>query len=235
MKFKTIEQPVALEIPEDDLILKSKNLFPVSRVREDDLPRVVTVEYIDPARDYQPNSQRVIRRSACSRQEIKVSANVAMSADAAAKCADVLMYRAWAARNRFGPFYLPRKYLSLEPGDVVGVTVDGERHLVRLTSLDIGADLLLKAEGESYDPVVLTGQAAGDSGAGFPGQGLPDFGTTRCLFLDLPALSAAEADQCGFYFAATGSGLAWRGAGKIGRPGGQLGVRRSAAGLQPAG
>jgi hypothetical protein len=136
---------------------------------------------------------------------------MAMSAQAAAKCADVLMYRAWAARNRFGPFHLPRKYLSLEPGDVVGVTVENERHLVRVTSLDIGADLSLKVEGESYDPVVMTGLAVGDSGAGFPGQGLPHFGTTRYLFLDLPALNAAEADQPGFYLAASGAGAAWRG------------------------
>ena len=212
LKFRPIEQPVVMEIPESDLILKSKNLFPVSRVREDDLPRVVSVEYIDPDRDYQPNNQRVIRQNTSSRQEISVSANVAMSAGAAARCADVLMYRAWAARNRFGSFYLPRKYLCLEPGDVVGISVEGERHLVRLTSLDIGADLSLKVEGESYDPVVLTGLAAGDSGAGFPGQGLPHFGSTRYMFMDLPALSPAEADQTGFYFAACGEGLAWRGA-----------------------
>lgn len=211
LKFRPVEQPVAAEIPESDLIYKYGALFPWQRLREDDLPRSIIIKYLDVDRDYQICSQTVTRETVSSVQQITITANVVMSAQEAADAADILMYRSWASRERFGPFYLPRQYLFLEPGDVVAVTVGERRKEVRITSLSVGADGDLEVAGESYDPTVLTGAGTGDSGQGFPGQGLPVFGDTVYQMMDLPALTANETDQTGFYFAATGTGAAWKG------------------------
>lgn len=206
ISFRPIEQPVAAEIPQGDIIGGS---FKVTRVREDDLPRLVVINHIDPARDYLSNSQQEKRQTVRSKQILSLAPTLAMEATEAAQSANALLYRAWTARTRYGPFSLPRKYLYLEPGDVIGVTVDGVRHLIRIIKLNLGANLRLEIDGEAYDASVLTGVAVGAPGT-FPGQGLPSFGTTVFRMIDIPNWEETRINTPGFYVAATGTGPAWR-------------------------
>lgn len=206
--FRPLEQPIAAELVGDELLAGEKR-WPVKRLREDTLPRSVTVNHLDPDRDYQRGSQRQQRQTTRSVQAVTLDAPIALTAAQAFAAADALLYRSWTARTQYGAFGLLPRWLELEPGDRVGVTVDGVRHDVRLTSIEIGAQGALQCEGEAYDAAVLTG-ATGGVGGGFPGQTLPEYGLTTLLLLDAPALTDAEARQVGYRVAATGSGTAWR-------------------------
>lgn len=207
--FRPIEQSLAASITEDELLAGSEGRFPIRRLREDELPRSVSINHIDPARDYQAGMQIQQRQTTRSVQATVIDAPVAMSAEQAFSAIDAMLYRAWTARVQYGPFGLPRKYLKLEPGDVIEVEVDGVTHSVRLRTVAIGADYALQCTGEAYDAAVLTGAGGGNSGT-FPGQTLPTYGTTTLRLLDVPALSDAEAQQVGYRLAATGDGSAWR-------------------------
>jgi hypothetical protein len=206
--FRPIEQTVAAEIDADELLAGGQR-FPMRRLREDQLPRSVAVSHLDPERDYQRGTQLQQRQAVRSVQASRLDAPLVLSAAQAFGAADAILYRAWTARTQYGPFGLLPHRLELEPGDVVGVTVDGVRHEVRLRSVEIGAQGALQCEGEAYDSAVLTGATGGNSGA-FPGQALPSYGTTTLRLLDVPALSDAEAAQVGYRIAATGAGSAWR-------------------------
>lgn len=208
LAFRLVEQAVAAEISDAEL-LAGEQRFPVKRVREDVLPRSVTVNHLDPERDYQRGTQRQARQATRSVQATTLDAPLALTSAQAFAAADSLLYRAWVARVQHGPFGLLPRWLELEPGDVVGITVDGVRHVVRLRTVEIGAQCALQLEGEAYDGTVLTGAAGGVAGA-FPGQVLPDYGSTTLRLLDVPALTDAEAGQVGYRIAATGSGSAWR-------------------------
>lgn len=206
--FRPIEQPVAAEIGQDELLAGAQR-FPMRRVREDQLPRSVTVNHFDPDRDYQRGTQIQQRQAVRSVQATVLSAPLVLTPAQAFAAADALLYRSWMARTQYGPFGLLQSRLALEPGDVVGVTVDGVRHEVRLRSVEIGAQGALQCEGEAYDAAVLAG-AVGGVGGDFPGQVLPSYGLTTLLLLDAPALADAEAQAVGYRVAATGSGSAWR-------------------------
>lgn len=206
--FRPIAQDVSGEATGDEL-LAGETRWPVKRLREDALPKSVTVNHYDPDRDYQRGSQRQARQATRSVQDVALDAPLALSAAQAFAAADSLLYRAWTARTQFGPFGLLPRWLFLEPGDRIGVTVDGVRHDVRLTSIEIGAQGALQCEGEAYDAEVISGASGGVPGT-FPGQELPTYGTTTLLLLDAPALTDAEAAQVGYRIAATGSGSAWR-------------------------
>lgn len=206
--FRPLEQDVAAEITADEL-LAGEQRWPMKRLREDALPRSVTVNHYDPDRDYQRGSQRQARQATRSVQAVTLDAPIALTATQAFAAADSLLYRAWTSRVQFGPFGLLPSHLEREPGDRIGVTVDGVRHDVRLRSIEIGAQGALQCEGEAYDAEVLTGAGGGVGGA-FPGQDLPTYGTTTLLLLDAPALTDAEARQVGYRVAATGDGSAWR-------------------------
>ena len=210
LAFRTIDQPVAVEVTEDDLLAQTSGRFPIKRLREDELPRSLTVKFLDPERDYQAGAQRVQRQQTKSKMETVVDLPIAISVTQAAQGVDSILYRAWTARTRYGPFGLPQRYLFLEPGDVVGITVDGTRHEVRILSIAIGANNALELEGEAYDSLVLTGVYGGGGGY-FPPQLLSDYGDTYIQLLDVPALTDAEAQQVGYRVAATGTGASWRG------------------------
>lgn len=209
LAFRPIEQTVAAEIDAAELAAGDGERFPIRRVREDQLPRSVAVNHFDPERDYQAGTQIQQRQAARTVQALTLDSPLALSAAQAFAAADSILYRTWTARTQYGPFMLKRKYLFLEPGDVVGVTVDGRRHEVRLRSVSIGANGAIQCEGEAYDAAVLTGATGGNSGS-FAGQALPDYGTTTLRLLDVPALTDAEAGQVGYRLAATGSGASWR-------------------------
>lgn len=206
--FRPFEQPVAAEIEEGELI---GGKFKRTIIRDEDLPRYVKINHLDPERDYLTNSQQVKRYQVNTQQTLELSPQVAMLAGDAMKAADALLYRSWIARTRFSEFRLPRKYLFLETGDVIGITVEGSRYLVRLTRITLGANFEMACEGEAYDPVVLQGQGVG-SGGTFPGQGLPSYGTTHIQIVDVPNWEEARVDTPGFYVAATGSGPSWKAA-----------------------
>jgi len=211
--FRQFEQPIAAEIPQADLI---GGKFKRSLIRDEELPKIVKINHLDPARDYLSNSQQVKRQQVNSVQTLELSPQVAMLANDAYKAADSLLYRAWVARTRFTDIKLPRKYLFLETGDVVKITVEDSEgtdriYQIRITKLTIGANFEIALEGEAYDPVVLEGVGAG-SGGNFPGQGLPSFGTTHIQMIDVPNWEESRVDTPGFYVAASGTGPSWRNA-----------------------
>lgn len=199
-------------IPENDLVFDgSNNIFPVKVTRDEDMPRTISLKYFDSTRNNQISTQRAFRKTGLSSQTINLTLEASLTPSQAATATQTLLYRAWAAQRKYGPFSLPRQYMYLTPGDVITVNYNGREHLLRLTQVTIGANLVLRCEGESYDPNVNALPASGDSGY-FPGQGLPDFGTTYVSLLDFPALLPALVDKPGIYLAATGTGTAWRGA-----------------------
>lgn len=211
-EFKTMEgSSNSAVIEEGELIMTgSEEVFPVKLTRDEDMPRSVTLKYFDSTRNYQVSTQRASRKTGGSTQDLSLDLEASMTpSQAATICASVL-YRAWTAQRKYGPFSLPRKFLYLTPGDVIQVNFNGRAHSINLTKVTLGADLTIKCEGQSYDPNVVVVPGTGDTGT-FPGQGLPNFGDTYVKLIDLPALNSALVDKLGIYVAATGTGTAWRG------------------------
>lgn len=212
--FRPFEQPVVAEIDGAEII---GGKFGRVNIRDEDLPRFVKINHLDPARDYLTNSQQVKRYQVNSIQTLELSPQVAMLASDAYKAADALLYRAWVARTRYKAFKLPRKYLYLETGDVIAVTETNpdtattSRHVIRIVRLTMGANFEVEIEAEAYDPVVLSGQGTGGTGT-FPGQGLPSYGTTHIQMVDVPNWEESRVNAPGFYVAASGTGPAWRSA-----------------------
>lgn len=224
--FRPFDQPTPdWVIPEEELLIGSgaaAAAFPIKMARDEDMPNSVYVKYIDLDRDHQENTQRAFRKTGRSTQKVTITLKIVMRAAQAAQLAETILYRAWVAQRQYGPFTLPRKYFRLEPGDIIKVQHRGRLHTIRIKTITYGADMSLRCSGEAYDPTVIQAVEAGTGGDGFPVQELPYFGTTYNMLLNLPALTYNEVDKTGFYFAAAGTGRAWRG--------GSLEVNRAAGG-----
>ena len=188
LRFRQRGGAPVIELEEDDLVLPD-DAAParLTRAQESDLPREVSIGYTEIATDYQ-------RASATSRRLVGLSTRRA-HADIAIVCGDVRVERRtetwlqdlWAGRES-AEFALPLSRLSLAPGDVAGLTVNGRRRLIEIAEISDAEARAMKAR--SIDPEVFNVSVAAPRRrtACVP----VALGPAHALLLDLPALNAEQ-------------------------------------------
>ncbi|MFA6266581.1 MAG: glycoside hydrolase/phage tail family protein [Pseudolabrys sp.] len=179
--------PVA-ELTEDDLVLPD-NAAParLTRAQDSDLPREVSLAFTEIATDYQ-------RATASSRRLVggstrKSQAELAMisQSEQVARRANIWLQDLWATRES-ASFALPQSRLSLTPGDVAGLTVNGRRRLIEIE--DIADTEARTIAARSIDPEVFNAALAAPPRRAVP---MPaPVGPPLALALDLPTLTPAQ-------------------------------------------
>ncbi|MNV06423.1 hypothetical protein D3C71_968000 [compost metagenome] len=184
---------------------ESADAMPLNRSQEVDLPRSVSVSYLDPSHDYQTASEKESRQITESNEDMIVELPLATSSDHAKRVAQTILFDRWRAQNTRS-CKVSRKYAFLSPGD--GVTVEyprGTWRLWRITSMtDTGA--LCELNVEPGDAELYTQTATGATG--YVGQQVtPLPPPTRMVIGDWPLLRDAD-NNPGIYtaFAALGTG-----------------------------
>lgn len=94
-----------------------------TRLEENEMPYQVDVNYLDPVSFYKINVQYARRLIGQSKQTVQVNIPVVFTSTEARRIADVLMYSAWIERQT-AIANTTRKYLDLDPSDVVTVMSD---------------------------------------------------------------------------------------------------------------
>nr|HVY12830.1 phage tail protein [Alphaproteobacteria bacterium] len=198
VELDNAETRAALE--KDDVPPRSLTL----RAQELDLPREMTVTYIDPVLDYQKGSQRARRLTGAAHSSANINLPVVCDADQAKQVAEAQLFRAWAERSQIS-FTLSRAYAALDPGDVVSL----EGRALRLTDVRSNGGLI-NAEALAVDGAALSASAtAANSGLGLSRSAATLVPSTLFL-MDVPLLRN-EDDQPGFYAGLSGRD-GWRGA-----------------------
>lgn len=176
------------EIDEDALVLP-EDAAPaqISRAQEGDLPREVSISFVDSGADYQRaavTSRRLVGGSAR-----KAHADLAMVTNdsEASRRAEIWLQDLWAGRES-AQFALPPSMLALSLGDVVGLTVNGRRRLMEIQEISDTESRAVRAC--SIDPEVFALPLAASS------RRIPVAPTSlsrvHALALDLPALQSQQ-------------------------------------------
>lgn len=182
----------------------------LKRVRTPDaeLPRSVTVRFINAARDYQIDSQYDRREVTSSILDATYDLPINMTAGKARATAKKLLYEAWIERDRY-TFSTHRQYATLVPTDVV--TVDGIT--MRIEKKTEAPNGIFTFEAVATLAEIYTQSEADGIGGSFTPQPPPvDKADTTLVLLDLPLLT--DADEANGLYVAMGpadSG-AWSGA-----------------------
>jgi hypothetical protein len=144
----------AAEILEDDLVLPdSGTVARLTRAQETELPREASFGFTDAVADY--------RRSAVTSRKLVGAAGRTLHSDlavitndaAATRCAEIWLQDLWAGRES-AEFALGIDRLSLAPGDVVALTLDGRRRLFEIGDL-IDTEMR-QVKARSIDPEVFS-------------------------------------------------------------------------------
>jgi hypothetical protein len=212
---------VSATINYDDLLRPqpSAGVLTEDRAQDRELPRRLTLRYLDVDRDYEVGAQTWQRPAAPisvsgSESTATVDVAVPMTASEARSLARRLLMSAWRERNRVTFSGTPR-HLRFDPADVLNVTrADGTTMRLRLTRADLGADYTMRFEAVEEDPADYALTAPGVTGDYFA-NGMPVPYVTWGWAPNLPLLLDAD-DTNGTalreYLLAGGYGDNWRGA-----------------------
>ena len=209
VKFVLRGTSAPIDIPADDLAQQSDNAMPflgMTRGQDVDLPRTVNVNYFDQLMDYQGNSQYERRLAGSSSADLTLEVPMSLDADEAKAIASSWLYNAWAERVKFS-WCTTRKYLALEPTDLVNV----RGYTIRINKRTEDGPFL-KWEGNGDASQIYLQYAPGGSAQG-SGQTTSPAQPSVVLYLDIPLLRDAD-DHPGFYIGANGAPKeGWPGAG----------------------
>lgn len=219
MRFTGRGKPLVATLTADDFgcFDGSNNSVPpaVTTVRADEttLPRSIRLHYKAVSRDYQDgeaNSPFRLTTTAVDDQD--VSLPLCLGDTQAAHAVEILWSDAWAAQNSH-ELSVDQAWSELEPGDCIGVPIDGVIQRLRIVSDSNAAAILRKLSCVRDDEGSYVSFAVAHPPQAQP-QTLKRIAPTSAEFLDLPCLRDADSDP-GFYVATqrvTGAGNSWKGA-----------------------
>ncbi|SDH74104.1 phage tail protein [Roseospirillum parvum] len=187
---------VAARITQDDLAVVDKDtgeFLSLTITQEIELPRTVSVSYLDPDNDYEQNSQSWTRptnphETMFSSEAETVELAIAMTADTAIQIAQTTLYAKWAEREEYKR-HLSWAWLHLSPTDLTDTVMDdGTVYATRITNADVGADLTVEQNLVRHIAAVYDSDATADAGAGNRSQTIQVRSQTRLFVLDVPLL-----------------------------------------------
>jgi hypothetical protein len=132
----------------------------ISRGPETSLPREVSITYLDPVRDYQPNSQKSVRAFGDTKSNVVVELPLTLGADEAKLIADRALREPWRERLTVR-FNLSPKFGYLMPGQMVNIEIAGAYIGIRLMSIVRGDNGVYEIEGAADDNYVFEGSNSG--------------------------------------------------------------------------
>jgi hypothetical protein len=183
--------------------------MPLNRTQEIDLPRSVTVNYIEPTSDFQIASETEVRQVTDSTEDMQIQLSVCVGSDKAKKVAQMALYDQHRRQNQRSTT-VSRKFSAVSPGD--GVTVEYPRGTWKLwlvlSTNDTGA--LCEWSLVPGDASIFTHTAIGATGY-VPQQVAGLEPSTRTQLIDTAILRDAD-NSAGPYVAFDSGGSGWTGA-----------------------
>jgi len=180
--------------------------FEIEREPDVKLPRETALTFVDPAREYQPNTASSTRSEGSAESNISANLPLVLTADEGATTAALMHWEAWLGRTPIR-FTLTNLWNGIEPGLAYAIKVAGQFVPYRITRKLRGANGLTMVEAVSDEAVTYTAVAIGSSGNPPPTNStlFPD---TRVVAIDGPILLDGD-DEYGFYAAIAGSDADW--------------------------
>jgi len=199
VKFLKRGRDPSVDIPEVDLAARTNGRAPVEKLvttkqQELELPDVIEVDYVNREANYDLNTQRANRVTVHTRDLTNISIPIVLSDDDAKRIAEKHLATIWTQRTRY-VFTVSRKYVYLDPGDVVTLTVDGVIHTVRIEQMQHDAGVL-EVEAVEENTADYTSAATGSSQEGVVDAPPIEYGgPTKLVLLDWDGWTGADVHQ----------------------------------------
>lgn len=166
-----------------------------SREMDTQLPRRLSLKYLDADREYDIGEQYAERVTTGAVNVIEIDMALALTSTEAAQQADVLLYLYWMERTSF-VLRLPPSMRAVEPADIITVIGQDLTYELRLVDVHYMSDGVIECQAKINKASSYVSPAAGASGS-VAGAVIGLAGPTYALMLDLPCITAdLDAPAC---------------------------------------
>lgn len=201
-------------IPDEDLCAHEYGAdepepLKTTRKQEAELPRTVTVTYLDKDLDYQIGAQHSPRQVTSSESDVTLELPIVFTAGEAQQRAWTVQMGEWIERETF-EWALSRKWARLEPCDIVNV----RGRVIRITNRIEMPSGVIQFRGVLSAPSIYTQNSTGaPAGEGTPAQppGPGPSSATDLTLLDLPLVADGDYPYGPYAAVTPGSAGAWSG------------------------
>lgn len=176
---------------------------------ETDLPRSVSLQYLDPDFDLQVVAQTAQRTDGNTENSTAVEVPLVLTATQARRIAERVLWTRWSERSE-AQFSVCDRYSRVSPGQVMILPDAGHLAPYRITRAQRGVNGVIEMSAVYDDAVAYTGSLGG-GGVNLPENSVQYPGISSAVMLDAPLLRV-EDDFPGFYWAVTSDSRGWRGA-----------------------
>lgn len=188
-----------------------------TRACELDMPHRINFKYQEPERIYSINTVYAERQQGNSLMIEDVDMTIALHRADAQKAVENMMFERFRLRDTFKVLF-PRKYILLEPGDVVlcpDKFFPGEYTAWRCMQVDVGMNGIMEMTftNSNYDGNALSAVVGSDIDTDTPT--LPAASRTYAYMLDTPILTDAIPDGAMFFTVLTGVQSGWKAGGLL--------------------
>jgi hypothetical protein len=188
----------------------------IKRISDLDLPKRINLKYQEKVRNFSINMAFAQRMCTESQTVDDREVTIALDRVTAKTYAEEQLALAFCARRTY-KIFLPRKYVIIEPGDVVLIpddTYPDTLYSVRCTEVHIGNNGIIEATFIDHFYHVLTNAVVADDSLGAydaaPSK-LPLKSPTIPYLLDCPLITDGETDNVGYYVVLGGVNNNWIG------------------------
>lgn len=211
INFPKRGRDVVARIPYNDLVRGTPTALRQEIVDENELPREVNVNHLDPDGGFAKNKQFALRRSNMvhAQEKKNVDTQVVLTVDQAATAADTMLRIEWNEQITY-EFSTTIKWTELTVADVIEVEdKKGTWHRMRIEERNEDGDIEWKCKqdaGQRTYGKTRTGNALPPPISTTPGL----IGETLIEILNIP-VQRDQDDELGLYIAAAGTSSAWTG------------------------
>ncbi|OHD25708.1 MAG: hypothetical protein A2Y38_00430 [Spirochaetes bacterium GWB1_59_5] len=196
----------------DDLgatVKEAATAIKITRRQEVELPKHINLTLLDPALDYQANTQRATKIQTQSDNQVDINLPIVMGADNAAQAVDVLLHQDWLSRTGY-EIILPPKYAHIAPSDVLSIPMDEDAtgyYTLLASEVSVSPEGLVTVRGVREQPDVYTSTVTGTAGSYTPQAVIIPY-PSRLELLDINPWTPLT----GYFVAVCGTRLPWPGA-----------------------
>ena len=189
-------------VPETDLgLVEDKRKVVETLSASVDVPLDVTVTYVDPALDYQQNSQHRKRNHKTTTKKSTTQSIInlpfVMTKDDAIQLADKFTWLSELERQSFDWNAWKALYMLVDPTDVITLNYEGLQFIARTIKNSIGQNYAVEISGVNQDANAYLSTMSGAPQSGFNPGSPAQFGPTLLYLMDTTLMQDKDASPVG--------------------------------------
>jgi len=127
-----------------------QNTLYVHKIQETDLPKTVSINFINRSAGYEVSNQYASRTATISKKQQSYNIPLVLDNIAANTIANKILYYAWSERHYYS-FIVSYKYLSFDVGDLVVLKAEDREYMMKIISIEFGKNYQIKVRAVAYN------------------------------------------------------------------------------------